>query len=222
MAVGDDAQSIYAFRGANFQNILNFEKKYKDCKKYAITYNYRSVPQILELANNSIEHNENQFKKSMKATRISGVKPFQVNLGDDKDQARFIANQILKLRQDGFNLDEMAILVRASFHTLTIELELKAKNSMREFTELDLKAEEEALILYRQLIEAAKNIGDRETWALFTKIYSDEEAHLLKFQDYIEMEKEPDLGETPASAWSSIFNRLPYFIIFHGKCKWKM
>ncbi len=128
MAVGDDAQSIYAFRGANFQNILNFEKNYKKCKRYTITYNYRSVPQILELANNCIEHNENQFKKSMRATRPSGVKPFQVNLGDDKDQARFIANQILKLRQDGYSLEEMAILVRAGFHTIQIELELKAKN----------------------------------------------------------------------------------------------
>ena len=78
-------------------------------------------------------------------------------------------------------------------------------NSMREFAELDLKAEEEALVLYRQLIEAAKTIGDRETWTLFTKIYSDEEEHLLKFQDYVEMENEPDLGETPASPWRSIF-----------------
>ena len=128
MVVGDDAQSIYAFRGANFQNILNFENNYKKCKRYTITYNYRSAPQILELANDCIEHNENQFKKSMKATRPSGVKPFQVNLGDDKDQARFIANQILKLRQDGYKLNEMAILVRAGFHTIRIELELKAKN----------------------------------------------------------------------------------------------
>ncbi len=128
MAVGDDAQSIYAFRGANFQNILNFGKNYKKCKRYTITYNYRSVPQILDLANDCIEHNENQFKKLMRATRPKGVKPYQINLGDDKDQARFIANQILKLRQDGYKLNEMAILVRAGFHTIRIELELKAKN----------------------------------------------------------------------------------------------
>ena len=62
-------------------------------------------------------------------------------------------------------------------------------NTMREMAELDYKAEEEALELYRQLIEAAKDIGDRETWVLFTKIYSDEEVHLLKFQDYLEMER---------------------------------
>ena len=78
-------------------------------------------------------------------------------------------------------------------------------NSMREFAELNLKAEEEALNLYRQIIEAAKSIGDRETWVMFSKIYSDEEEHLLKFQDYSEMENEPNLGETPDSEWRSIF-----------------
>ncbi|MFX0000012.1 MAG: ATP-dependent helicase [Candidatus Hermodarchaeota archaeon] len=128
IAVGDDAQSIYAFRGANFQNILNFEKRYKNCKRYTITYNYRSIPEILNLANNSIEHNENQFKKYMRPTRLKGVLPYQVNLGDDIDQARFVANQILKLRSDGFDLEEMAILVRAASHTLRIEIELQAKN----------------------------------------------------------------------------------------------
>ncbi|MFX0145107.1 MAG: ATP-dependent helicase, partial [Candidatus Hodarchaeota archaeon] len=128
IAVGDDAQSIYAFRGANFENILNFEKRYESCKRYTITYNYRSVPEILKLANNSIEHNEKQFKKSMRTTRPKGILPFQINLGDDMDQARFISNQILKLRSDGFELDEMAILIRASSHSLRIELELRAKN----------------------------------------------------------------------------------------------
>ncbi|MFX1568356.1 MAG: ATP-dependent helicase [Promethearchaeota archaeon] len=128
IAVGDDAQSIYAFRGANFQNILNFEKRYKNCKRFTITYNYRSVPEILNLANNSIKHNEKQFKKSMRSTRLNGVLPYQVNLGDDKDQARFIVNQILKLRSDGIDLEEIAILVRAASHTLRIELELRAKN----------------------------------------------------------------------------------------------
>jgi len=128
MAVGDDAQSIYAFRGANFQNILNFEKKNKNCKRFTITYNYRSVPEILNLANDSIKHNKNQFKKAMRSTRLKGTLPFQVNLGDDIDQARFIANQVLKLRSDGFDLEKIAILVRAASHSLRIELELRAKN----------------------------------------------------------------------------------------------
>ncbi|MFX0024445.1 MAG: ATP-dependent helicase, partial [Candidatus Hermodarchaeota archaeon] len=128
IAVGDDAQSIYAFRGANFENILKFEKRYKGCRRYTITYNYRSVPEILSLANNSIEHNEKQFKKAMRTTRPTGILPFQVTLGDDIEQARFISNQILKLRSDGFELEEIAILIRAGSHSLRIELELNAKN----------------------------------------------------------------------------------------------
>lgn len=78
-------------------------------------------------------------------------------------------------------------------------------DSLKEFAELGVKAEEEALKLYHKIIEEAKNIGDRETWLLFSKIYSDEEEHLLKFLDYSEIEDEPDLGETPESDWRSVF-----------------
>ncbi|MFX0073774.1 MAG: ATP-dependent helicase, partial [Candidatus Hermodarchaeota archaeon] len=128
MAVGDDAQSIYSFRGANFKNILDFSNKYKDCKVYKITYNYRSIPEILELANDSIKHNQHQYRKIMKTTRKQGLKPYQVNVGDDWDQARFIANQILALRQEGYKLEEIAVLYRAGYHSLKIEMELQAKN----------------------------------------------------------------------------------------------
>lgn len=128
IAVGDDAQSIYAFRGANFKNILQFEKRYPKCKRFTITYNYRSVPQILKLANDSIAHNKDQFTKIMKPTRSGGVIPYQVNVESDEEQARFITSQILRLRKDGINLDEMAILYRAAHHSMRIELELRNKN----------------------------------------------------------------------------------------------
>ncbi len=129
MVVGDDAQSIYAFRGANFENILNFEERYKNCKKYKITSNYRSVPEILELANDSIEHNKFQHKKEMKPIRFStGIKPFLVSVSEDEEQAKFIANQILKLRTEGYYLNEIAVLFRASRHSLKIEQELQNKN----------------------------------------------------------------------------------------------
>jgi DNA helicase-2/ATP-dependent DNA helicase PcrA len=128
MVVGDDAQSIYAFRGANFENILTFPEKYANCNTYKITYNYRSVPEILELANDSIKHNVKQYEKKMKTTRKSALKPFLVEVGDDEDQARFIANQVLSLRNEGYNLNQMVVLCRAGFHTLKIELELQAKN----------------------------------------------------------------------------------------------
>ncbi|MFX1279311.1 MAG: ATP-dependent helicase [Promethearchaeota archaeon] len=165
IAVGDDAQSIYAFRGANFHNILDFEKKYKNCKRYSITYNYRSVPQILALANNSILNNKKQFKKSMRATRLEGILPFQVNVGDDKEQAYFIANQILKLRSEGYKLEEMAILVRAGFHSLRIELELKAKNipyEVRAGVAFFEKAHIKDIIAHLRIIE---NPYDEISWS---------------------------------------------------------
>jgi len=165
IAVGDDAQSIYAFRGANFQNILNFEKKYEKCKRYTITYNYRSAPQVLALANNSIQHNVKQFKKSMRTTRPKGILPFQVNLGDDKEQAYFIANQILKLRSEGYDLKDMAILVRAGFHSLRIELELRAKNipyEIRAGVAFFEKAHIKDMIAHLRIIE---NPYDEISWS---------------------------------------------------------
>lgn len=118
-----------------------------------------------------IEHNENQFKKSMRATRPSGIKPFQVNLGDEIDQARFIANQILKLRQDGYGLNQMAILVRAGFHTLRIELELKAKNipyEVRAGVAFFEKAHIKDMIAHLRVIE---NPYDEISWSrIFTLI----------------------------------------------------
>jgi DNA helicase-2/ATP-dependent DNA helicase PcrA len=171
IAVGDDAQSIYAFRGANFQNILNFEKKYKNCKRYTITYNYRSVPQILGLANDSIQHNINQFKKAMKTTRQSGIFPFQVNVGDDVEQAYFIANQVLKLRSEGYKLEDMAVLVRAGFHSLRIELELRAKNipyEVRAGVAFFEKAHIKDMIAHLRIIE---NPYDEISWSrIFTII----------------------------------------------------
>ena len=170
MAVGDDAQSIYAFRGANFKNILEFEKKYKDCKVYKITYNYRSVPEILELANNSLSHNKFQYKKEMKKTRENGIKPYQVNVGNEDDQARFISNQVLKLRQNGFELDEMAILYRAARHSIKIEVELRTKNIpyvVRAGLSFFEKAHIKDLLVHLRVIE---NPYDELSWSRIFKI----------------------------------------------------
>jgi DNA helicase-2/ATP-dependent DNA helicase PcrA len=165
VAVGDDAQSIYAFRGANFQNILRFEKSYENCKRYTITYNYRSRPQILELANDSIKHNKRQFKKKMKPTRQEGLVPYQVNVGSEDDQARFIANQVLKLRDDGFALNEIAILYRAASHSIRIEVELQAKNipyEVRAGVSFFERAHIKDLLAHLKVIE---NPSDEVSWS---------------------------------------------------------
>ena len=84
---------------------------------------------------------------------------------------------------------------------------VKIGESMKEMAQLGLKAEEEALELYRKIIIAAKDIGDRQTWQLFSKIYSDEEEHLLVFQEYAEMEDEPNIPDPAESEWRTIFNK---------------
>src|SRR6266480_3609849 len=102
MVVGDDAQSIYSWRGANFQNILEFPKRYPDAKVFKIEMNYRSVPEILEVANAAIAANVDQFQKNLQPTRESAAaKPAVVALNDGSEQAhikdvisfiRFVAN----------------------------------------------------------------------------------------------------------------------------------
>lgn len=82
MAVGDDAQSIYSWRGAKVEHILSFPERHPGTKLVRLETNYRSIPQILDLANHSISHNPKQFPKNLKAVREAGVKPAVVALED--------------------------------------------------------------------------------------------------------------------------------------------
>ena len=125
MVVGDDAQSIYSWRGANFKNILDFPKRYPSAKVYRIETNYRSVPEILEVANHAIAANVNQFKKELVAAREAApMKPGIVPLGDSSQQAQFIAQRILDLREEGIDLNEIAVLYRAHYHSMEVQMEL--------------------------------------------------------------------------------------------------
>ncbi len=128
MVVGDDAQSIYSWRGANFQNILEFPKRYPDAQVFKIEMNYRSVPEILEVANAAIAANVQQFRKYLSATRESKVlKPALVALNDGAEQAQFVAQRILELRDEGVDLNEIAVLYRAHYHAVELQLELSRR-----------------------------------------------------------------------------------------------
>jgi DNA helicase II / ATP-dependent DNA helicase PcrA len=122
--VGDDAQSIYAFRGAHFANILEFEKRYPDARRFQLTINYRSTPQILDLANLSIANNVRQFEKELSAVRPDGTLPAIVPCRDVQQQAQFVAQRILELRDEGIPLPEIAVLYRAHHHAMEIQFEL--------------------------------------------------------------------------------------------------
>jgi len=128
MVVGDDAQSIYSWRGANFQNILEFPKRYPDAQVFKIEMNYRSVPEILEVANAAIAANVQQFRKHLSATRESkALKPALVALNDSAEQAQFVAQRILELRDENVDLNDIAVLYRAHYHAIELQLELSRR-----------------------------------------------------------------------------------------------
>ena len=128
MVVGDDAQSIYSWRGANFQNILEFPKRYPDAEVFKIEMNYRSVPEILDVANAAIAANVQQFRKHLSATRDSkALKPALVALNNSAEQAQFVAQRILELRDENVELNEIAVLYRAHYHAVELQLELSRR-----------------------------------------------------------------------------------------------
>ncbi len=125
MVVGDDAQSIYSWRGADVGNILNFAEHHPTAKTYKIETNYRSVPEILSLANAAIEANTAQIRKSLHASRPGkGTLPALVQVDNPGAQAAFVAQRILELQDEGVDFNEMAVIYRAHFHSLEIQLEL--------------------------------------------------------------------------------------------------
>src|SRR5436853_2832469 len=128
MVVGDDARSIYSWRGANFQTMLEFPKRYPDAKVFKIEMHYRSVPEILQVANAAIAANVDQFKKNLQPTReAAAAKPAVVALNDGNEQAQFIAQRILELRDEDVDLNEIAVLYRAHYHAVELQLELSRR-----------------------------------------------------------------------------------------------
>lgn len=128
MVVGDDAQSIYSWRGANLKNILEFDRRYPAAKIYKIEVNYRSVPEVLALANKAIEANTGQFRKALQPARAGKeMLPALVPLDHPGAQAAFVAQRILELRDEGVELNEIAVIYRAHFHSLEIQLELTSR-----------------------------------------------------------------------------------------------
>jgi DNA helicase-2/ATP-dependent DNA helicase PcrA len=121
MVVGDDAQSIYAFRGANYENILGFTDRYPDATVYKLQTNYRSTQSILDLANASIIRNKKQYFKQLIATRGAGVLPIVVKTANTEEQASFIAKHILRA---DVSLNDIAVLYRSHYHSMEIQLEL--------------------------------------------------------------------------------------------------
>jgi len=124
MAVGDDSQSIYSFRGANFENIIKFPERYPAAKMFKLEINYRSTPQILHLANTIIDYNRHQFPKKLCTSRPTGLQPNLIPAQDVLGQAAFVASKIAELHQRGMPYSQIAVLYRAHYHSMELQMEL--------------------------------------------------------------------------------------------------
>ncbi|MDD5475014.1 MAG: ATP-dependent helicase [Syntrophales bacterium] len=124
MVVGDDSQSIYSFRGADFTNIITFPETYSDARVFKLETNYRSTPPILKLANLSIVNNRKQYRKELRAVRKGNIRPVFAPLYDGMQQADFVSQRILEIADEGTPLDEIAVLYRAHFHSMELQMEL--------------------------------------------------------------------------------------------------
>ncbi len=125
MAVGDDCQSIYAFRGADLRNFLQFHQDFPGAALYRLETCYRCTPQIVALANASISKNREQFHKVLHSALEDGPKPFWWHLNSVGEQARKLVQRVIALRDEGVPLSEQAILFRAHYQSMELQLELQ-------------------------------------------------------------------------------------------------
>ena len=187
MVVGDDAQSIYAWRGANFQNIFKFPERHPGAKVFKIETNYRSTPEILRVANAAIAANVNQFTKTLAPARKSGLKPALVACMDAAQQSAFIAQRVMELRDEGVGMNQIAVLYRSHFHALELQLELTKRNipfsitsGIRFFEQAHLKdataylklvANPQDELAFKRLVQLLPGIaakGAEKIWKIFS------------------------------------------------------
>ena len=125
MVVGDDAQSIYSFRGARYENIFDLSHK-EGIKVYKIQTNYRSSPEIVSLINVLIPNNV--FQKKLKAVKPHFQRPIVVSTWDSYEEAEFVSNKISELIKEGIKKEDIAVLYRAHSHSLDVQMELSKSN----------------------------------------------------------------------------------------------
>jgi len=192
MVVGDDFQSIYSFRGARYENILEFPQKYPDAKVFTVDINYRSTPNILNFANYVISSASHKFKKGLIPERKDGINPIVVPTIDVYQQASFIAQRIFELYEEGISLSEIAVLYRAHFHSMELQMELTRRgipfwirSGLRFFEQAHIKD----ILSYMRIVENKK---DQIPWIrLLKQIPKIGEATADKIYEKISSSKNP-------------------------------
>ena len=187
LAVGDDFQSIYSWRGAEVQNILSFRDRYPDATIFKLEENYRSVPGILEVANQVIAGNPEQYQKVLRATRAADVKPTLAKLTDGGHQARYVVERVRRLLDSGeVEPSQIAVLYRSHFHAMELQLELARAHQdyvlmsgVRFFEQAHVKdvcalprlaANPADSLAFGRLMEMLPKVGPKKVQALWTAL----------------------------------------------------
>jgi DNA helicase-2/ATP-dependent DNA helicase PcrA len=174
MVVGDDFQSIYSWRGADFRNFLSFPKRYPDAQVYKLETNYRSTPEILEVANACIRGSSLQFQKTLHAVRASMAVPTLALLRDGDEQARYVIAKIEELRRKGTKLSDIAVLYRSHFHAMELQMALtharfpyQVTSGMRFFEQAHIK---DACTVLRLLENSQDELAFKRLLEMFPKL----------------------------------------------------
>ena len=186
MVVGDDAQSIYSFRGADFEALLGFPDRHPGTAVFPLETNYRSTPEILRLADASIGRNTRRFEKTLRPVRPSGVPVAVVGASDVSQQAEFVAQRVLELRDEGTPLNEIGVLYRAHHQALELQIELtrrgipyEIRSGLRFFEQQHVKDVLAYLRLlvnpkeetsFKRLLKLLPKVGERTAATLWTAV----------------------------------------------------
>ncbi len=174
LVVGDDAQSIYSFRGATLENMLKFPQIFENTKIFHLISNYRSTPEIINLANEIIKNNKNQYRKELKAIPRSGSKPKLVWAYDEKEEAKFIAEAIKEIHKEGIPYKNIGVLFRSNYQSMSLQMELTRKGipfevrgGLRFFEQAHIK---DMLSLLKVLYNPMDQISSQRFFRLFSGI----------------------------------------------------
>ncbi len=172
MAVGDDAQCIYSWRGADFENILTFPERHPGTEIHRIETNYRSTPEILALANGVLlaQPKGRHFDKDLKAWRGAGEKPYLVQTMDTREQAQFVVQRLRGLVDEGVRLSDVAVLYRAHYQSLDMQLELSRLQIPYQITSGVRFFEQAHVRDLVALLRFAYNPGDGMAWQRFAAL----------------------------------------------------
>ncbi len=171
LVVGDDAQSIYSFRGARVENILSFPRRFPEARVFRLEVNYRSTPDILNLANESLSRNREQFRKDLRAVNPSIEIPALVEVDDLYAQAAFVAQRVTETSKEGAGMGQTAVLFRAHYQSAELEMELTrrgipyvVRGGIRFFEQAHIKD----VLTYLRIVS---NPSDEAAWLRALSLY---------------------------------------------------